>query len=136
MQIDGLPIGLINNRYIVTTVIDADNFRIDTGGEATAGGVVGGGTSVQIAYDRYKVDTGGTALAGSISGGGTSVVAEFETSRDVTRSAIINGADEYTDQVFMRLRGRQVNLKVESNDIGVDWRLGAPRLDARPDGRR
>jgi hypothetical protein len=36
----------------------------------------------------------------------------------------------------MRLRGRQVNLKVESDTTGVKWRLGAPRLDARPDGRR
>ena len=55
---------------------------------------------------------------------------------DVVRSSVISGTDNYTDQVQMRLRGRQVNLKVESNTTGVNWRLGAPRLDARPDGRR
>ena len=134
--IDGILFGQINSRYVITSVPTPNSFVIDTGISVNAGGVTGGGTNVQIAFDRYKVDTGGTALAGSISGGGSSVIAEFETSRDVTRSAIINGSDEYTDQVFMRLRGRQINLKVESNDIGVDWRLGAPRLDARPDGRR
>ena len=55
---------------------------------------------------------------------------------DVVRSSVVSGTDNYTDQVQMRLRGRQVNLKVESNTTGVNWRLGAPRLDARPDGRR
>ena len=86
-------------------------FTVDTGGQATAGGVVGGGATVQVAFDRYKVNTGGAATTGSIAGGGSSVVAEFEVSKDVTRSAVVNGAEDYTDQVFMRLRGRQLNLK-------------------------
>ena len=55
---------------------------------------------------------------------------------DVIRSSVVSGTDNYTDQVYMRLRGRQVNFKVESDTTGVKWRLGAPRLDARPDGRR
>ena len=42
----------------------------------------------------------------------------------------------YTDQVFIRARARQMALKVSSNQLGVQWQLGAPRLDARPDGRR
>jgi hypothetical protein len=42
----------------------------------------------------------------------------------------------YTDQVFVRARARQMALKVASNELGVQWQLGAPRLDARPDGRR
>ena len=66
---------------------------------------------------------------GSAAGQGTE-------SGDVIRSSVVSGNDNYTDQVYMRLRGRQVNLKVESNTTGVKWRLGAPRLDARPDGRR
>ena len=73
---------------------------------------------------------------GNVAGGGGVVTITFEKSGDAIRTAVINGADNYTDQIFMRLRGRQVNFKVESNDVGVDWRLGAPRLDARPDGRR
>jgi hypothetical protein len=42
----------------------------------------------------------------------------------------------YTDQVFVRARARQMALKVASDELGVQWQLGAPRLDARPDGRR
>jgi hypothetical protein len=42
----------------------------------------------------------------------------------------------YTDQVFVRARARQMALKVSSGELGVQWQLGAPRLDARPDGRR
>jgi len=38
--------------------------------------------------------------------------------------------------LFMRLRGRQMNLKVSSDTTGVKWRLGSPRLEMRPDGRR
>ena len=43
---------------------------------------------------------------------------------------------QYTDQVFVRARARQMALKVRSDSLGVQWQLGAPRLDARPDGRR
>lgn len=42
----------------------------------------------------------------------------------------------YTDQVFMRARARQMAFKIMSENLGVNWQLGAPRLDARPDGRR
>jgi len=41
-----------------------------------------------------------------------------------------------TEQLFFRLRGRQMRFKIESNDTGVTWRLGSPRIDLRPDGRR
>jgi hypothetical protein len=51
----------------------------------------------------------------------------------VTSSATI---DQYTNQVFIRARGRQMNFRIESNDIGVQWQLGLPRIDARPDGTR
>ena len=51
----------------------------------------------------------------------------------VTSSATI---DQYTHQVFIRARGRQMNFRIESNDIGVQWQLGLPRIDARPDGTR
>lgn len=44
--------------------------------------------------------------------------------------------DQYTNQVFLRARGRQMSFKIGSNDLGVQWQVGFPRLDARPDGRR
>ena len=43
---------------------------------------------------------------------------------------------EFTQQVYVRIRGRQMAFKVSSNDLGVSWQLGAPRIDVRPDGRR
>jgi hypothetical protein len=44
--------------------------------------------------------------------------------------------DTYTEQVFVRARARQMALKVISDQLGVQWQLGAPRLDMREDGRR
>ena len=55
---------------------------------------------------------------------------------DVIRTGIVSGTDNYTNQLFMRLRGRQMSLRVESDTTGVNWRVGAPRLDVRPDGKR
>jgi hypothetical protein len=43
---------------------------------------------------------------------------------------------QFTEQVFVRVRGRQMAFKVVSNDLGVAWQLGVPRIDTRPDGRR
>jgi hypothetical protein len=44
--------------------------------------------------------------------------------------------EQFTGQVYIRVRGRQMILKVESNQIGCTWQLGSPRLDIRQDGRR
>lgn len=44
--------------------------------------------------------------------------------------------EQFTDDVFLRLRGRSMAFKIESDDTGVAWRLGSPRVDIRPDGRR
>jgi len=43
---------------------------------------------------------------------------------------------EFTGQVYTRLRGRQLAFRIESDGIGVAWQLGMPRIDIRPDGRR
>ena len=53
----------------------------------------------------------------------------------ITRSAT-SPVEVYTTQVHTRVRGRQMSLKIESSATGVQWQLGAPRLDMRPDGRR
>ena len=50
-----------------------------------------------------------------------------------TQAAALNAR---TEQLFFRLRGRQMRFKISSDDLGVTWRLGSPRLDIRPDGRR
>jgi hypothetical protein len=43
---------------------------------------------------------------------------------------------QFTPQVNVRIRGRQMAFRVESTDLGVAWQLGAPRIDLKPDGRR
>lgn len=43
---------------------------------------------------------------------------------------------QFTQYVYVRVRGRQMAFRVGSNELGVAWQLGAPRLDVRPDGRR
>ena len=64
------------------------------------------------------------------------VAGQGSDSGDVIRTSVVSGQDNYTNQLFMRLRGRQMNLKVSSDTTGVKWRLGSPRLEMRPDGRR
>ena len=57
--------------------------------------------------------------------------------RNVDRnSAATLKVNRFTNQVFTRLRARSVALRVESDETGVAWRLGTPRLDMRQDGRR
>jgi hypothetical protein len=43
---------------------------------------------------------------------------------------------EFTGQVYTRLRGRQMAMKIYSDGLGVSWQMGTPRIDIRPDGRR
>lgn len=57
------------------------------------------------------------------------------SARDVVRSASVP-VEQFTDQVNIRVRGRQVAMRLESTEVGVMWQLGTPRVDMRPDGRR
>jgi len=51
----------------------------------------------------------------------------------VTRSATVP-VEQFTGQVNIRVRGRQMAMRVGSSDLGVAWQLGAPRIDIKPDG--
>jgi hypothetical protein len=58
-----------------------------------------------------------------------------------TNSAVVSRIatvpiEEFTGQVYTRVRGRQMAIKMESTGLGVQWQLGSPRIDVRPDGRR
>lgn len=53
----------------------------------------------------------------------------------ITRTAVVP-IEAFTGQVYVRVRGRQLAMKIESTGLGVRWQLGTPRLDIRPDGRR
>jgi len=61
-------------------------------------------------------------------GGNTNIAA-------VTRTATAP-IEQFTGQVFIRVRGRQMIFKVEGNQLGQQWQLGTPRIDIQQDGLR
>lgn len=63
--------------------------------------------------------------------GGSYVEDPFD-SRHVVQTTV----DRYTEQIFIRARARQMALRISSEDLGVHWQLGSPRLDVRPSGKR
>ena len=52
------------------------------------------------------------------------------------KNVIETSVGVYTDQVYLRARARQIGFKITSDSLGTMWKLGSPRLDGRPDGRR
>ena len=44
--------------------------------------------------------------------------------------------EQFTQDANIRIRGRSMALKISSAETGVTWRLGSPRIEIRPDGRR
>jgi hypothetical protein len=58
----------------------------------------------------------------------------YETEPDLP--IIETSIDQYTNQVFIRTRARQMGFKISSDALDVQWQLGTPRVEARPDGKR
>jgi hypothetical protein len=58
-----------------------------------------------------------------------------EPEESVVNSQLIP-VELYTEQIFLRARARQMGFKFLSADLGVQWQLGYPRVEGRPDGRR
>jgi hypothetical protein len=48
-------------------------------------------------------------------------------------STVVN---QYTPQIFIRARARQLGFEIRSTELNTQWQLGAPRIDGRPDGKR
>lgn len=77
-------------------------------------------------FTMYPMTNAGSGYGQSIGG---------SESATVTRSVSVP-VEQFTGQIYTRVRGRQMVLRVGSTDLGVTWQLGAPRMDIRPDGRR
>jgi hypothetical protein len=58
------------------------------------------------------------------------------TSAQSYASTTAYNVQQFTQQIFVRIRGRQMAFRLESNTLGTQWQLGAPRIDVRADGRR
>ena len=54
---------------------------------------------------------------------------------DTIRTAA-SPVETFTNQLFLRSRGRSFALRIESSALGARWKLGSPRIDIRQDGRR
>jgi hypothetical protein len=55
---------------------------------------------------------------------------------DLVQATAVLPIERYTEQVYTRIRGRQLAFRVTSSGLGVAWQMGAMRLDIRQDGRR
>lgn len=60
----------------------------------------------------------------------------FYSNASNTQRVIQTTVNQFTDQVFVRARARQIAFKIESTGLNTQWQLGSPRLDLRPDGKR
>jgi hypothetical protein len=58
-----------------------------------------------------------------------------DASKAVARTSTAT-IEQFTNIIYTRIRGRQMIMKIESNQLGIAWQLGSPRIDLRPDGRR
>jgi hypothetical protein len=69
---------------------------------------------------------------------GTRYITNMGTeSQPVIQTNVINTTvTQYTPQVFIRARARQLAFEISSTDLNTQWQLGAPRIDGRPDGKR
>ena len=132
--------GLDNNETGVTTAIDSyittSEFDIDDGhnfgfiwriipditfrGSTTA--------SPQATMTLLPLQNSGSGYNTPPSVGG-------EAFADVTRTSVVP-IEQFTGQIYVRVRGRQLSFKVQCNQLGATWQLGSPRIDIRNDGRR
>ena len=62
--------------------------------------------------------------------------AYFGTDSDPVVKTATLPVEQFTNQLFVRIRGRSMSLRIEANQTNTAWRLGDPRLDMRTDGRK
>lgn len=133
--------GTDDNSTAVTTAIAATigsaEFDIDDGDhfgfvwrilpDISFNGSTGNNTP-QVTMTLIPMQNSGSGYNDPISVGGNSEATVARTS-----TAVI---EQFTGQVYVRVRGRQMILQIDSNTIGTQWQLGSPRIDIRQDGRR
>jgi hypothetical protein len=85
-------------------------------------------TSPQVTMSLLPLQSSGSGYNNPRSEGGV----DYGT---VTRTAVVP-VEAFTQYVYIRVRGRQMSFKVQGTQLGLQWQLGAPRIDIKPDGRR
>jgi hypothetical protein len=84
--------------------------------------------SPQVTMTLIPMQNAGSGYNNPISVGGNSSSTVTRTSTSVI--------EQFTGQVYVRVRGRQMIIQIESNQLGCAWQLGSPRIDIKQDGRR
>ena len=85
-------------------------------------------TSPQVTMTLIPMQNSGSGYNNPISLGGNSTATVTRTSTSVI--------EQFTGQVYVRVRGRQMIFQIESSQLGCTWQLGSPRIDIKQDGRR
>lgn len=91
------------------------------------------GTTPALTIQLLPLQNSGSGYNNPKSIGGTS----SDASQAVTATQVYPiDLDTYNGQIYIRVRGRQMAIRITSNKIGTQWQLGSPRIDVRQDGRR
>ena len=86
------------------------------------------GTTPQVTMTLIPLQNSGSGYNSPQSEGGVS----YASIQRIATAPV----EEFTGQVFIRVRGRQMVFRVDGTQIGTQWQLGAPRIDMKQDGRR
>jgi hypothetical protein len=131
--------GLNNNETAATTAIDAyiSSSEFDIGDGHNFGFVWR--VLPDLTFENATSSLIGEAAAVTmtlygLTNSGSGVTSS--ASQSVTKGSTYVITEEFSGQIYTRLRGRQMIFKISSNQINTVWQLGAPRIDIRPDGRR
>jgi hypothetical protein len=91
------------------------------------------GTTPALTMELLPLQNSGSGYNNPLSVGGTTPLAAQGVIASQTYPIDL---DTYTGQLNIRVRGRQMSMRVGSFKLGTQWQLGAPRIDIRQDGRR
>ena len=84
--------------------------------------------SPSVTMSLLPLQSSGSGYNSPLSEGGSNTAS-------VTRT-VSSPVEVFTDQIYTRVRGRQMAFEIRSTSEDVTWQLGSPRIDMRPDGRR
>ena len=91
------------------------------------------GTTPSLTMQLLPLQNSGSGYNNPKSVGGTDTTATQSVTATQTYPIDL---DTFTGQINIRVRGRQMSMRIESTALGTQWQLGSPRIDLRPDGRR
>ena len=98
------------------------------------------GTQPSLTIQLQPLQNSGSSYNDPISIGGTSVTGTQTVNTAKNGVSPIytypQDPDIFTGQLNIRVRGRQMSMKIACNTLGTQWQMGAPRIDLRADGRR